>query len=202
MKLFYYKGACSLAVRIIINELDIKCDFEPIKELQVKDKQTQTGEVFAQISPKNQIPVLILENGEILTECIAIMQYLADLKKDTKIIGEANGFGKYRVLEWLSFIATEVHKNFIPMIHPIVPLEAKPVFKRIFLSKIKYIEAELQGKDFLTQNHFTLADAYLFVILTWFRFIQVEMEDFPNIKKYFESLKERPSIAKSLKDEI
>jgi glutathione S-transferase len=199
MKLYYYKGACSLAVRIIINELNIQCSFESVKELQVKEKITESGRLFSEISHKNQIPALELADGRILTEVIAISFYLIDLKNDKFLVGE--GFTKYRVLEWLSFIATEMHKNFIPNISPIVPEEAKPVFKRIFLSKLRYVEKELEGKEFITGANFTLADAYLFVVLSWLKYIKIELDEMPNIARYTAKLKARPSIEKSLKEE-
>jgi glutathione S-transferase len=201
MKLYYYKGACSLSVRIILNELEIKCSFESIKELQTKNKLTEGDIEFSQISPKNQIPVLELDDGRILTECSTIMLYLADLKNDKNLTGSGDNLNKYRVLEWLNFISTELHKNFVPIISPIVPINAKPILQKILLSKIKYIESELQGKDFITTANFTLADAYLFTVLSWFHLIQIPLEDLPNINKYFNNLKFRPSIANALKEE-
>lgn len=201
MKLYYYKGACSLSVRIILNELELKCNFESITELQTKDKTTEGGTQFSKISPKNQIPVLELDDGRILTECSAIMLYLADLKNETNLTGLGDSLNKYRVLEWLNFISSELHKNFVPNISPIIPINAKPIFKKILLSKLKYIENELSGKDFITIGSFTLADAYLFTVLSWMHLIQINLEDFPSINKYFNNLKKRPSVSQSLTEE-
>lgn len=199
MKLYYFKNAGSLAVRIIINELELACNYEAVKELRVKDKVLEGGGGFADISPKNQIPALALDDGRILTEIWVIMTYLAELKSEKRLLGE--GFARYRVMEWLSFISTELHKNFIPIISPIVPVEAKPVFIKILISKLKYIEKELEGRDFLSPPVFTVADAYLFTILSWLKFIKIDIADFPNLAKYFDALKERPSIIKSFADE-
>jgi glutathione S-transferase len=197
MKLFYFKNACSLAVRIILNELEIPCKFVAIKHLQTKEKVLETGEVFLQISPKNQVPALLLENGRILTEVWVILTYLSDLKNATHLQGEE----KYKTMEWLSFISTELHKNFVPIISPIVPENTKPIFVKIFISKLKFAEEELKSVDFIAGKSFTLADAYLFTILSWLKFINVEINSFPNLARYFERMKSRPSIAKSLTDE-
>jgi glutathione S-transferase len=199
MKLYYFKNAGSLAVRIVINELELACNYEALQNIQTKDKQLESGADFSSISPKNQVPALALADGRILTEVWVIMTYLAELKGEKRLLGD--GFLRYRVMEWLSFVSTELHKNFVPIISPIIPVEAKPVFKKILLSKLKYIEKELDGKDFLVSPVFTIADAYLFTVLSWLRFIKIDLIDFPNLSRYFEGLKERPSIIKSLKEE-
>jgi glutathione S-transferase len=199
MKLYYFKNAGSLAVRIIINELELACNYEAVKELRVKDKVLESGGVFSDVSQKNQIPALALDDGRILTEIWVIMTYLAELKSEKRLLGE--GFTRYRVMEWLSFISTELHKNFVPIISPIVPVEAKPVFMKILTSKLNYIEKELEGRDFLSPPTFTVADAYLFTILSWLKFIKIDIADFSNISRYFNALKERSSILKSFTDE-
>lgn len=200
MKLYYYKNACSLAVRIIINELSLSVEYESLVELQVRDKKTQSGEDFYKINPKNQIPVLILEDGRILTECVVIMQYLAELRAN-ETLTQSKSFNKYRVLEWLNYEASELHKNFVPIISPIVPLEAKGVFTKLFMSRLKFVNKSLEGRDFLVSDCFTIADAYMFVILSWLRLISVNTSEFGNLERYLDNLKTRASIAKSLTEE-
>jgi glutathione S-transferase len=199
MKLYYYPGTSSLAIRIMINELEIKCDFEKIHALQTTKKGLDDGRFLSDISPKNQVPVLVLNNGDVLTECISIFKYLSDLNQ--KITDST--FTQYKLIEWLSYLASEVHKNFIPMIHPLLRenKEVFATFKLIFISKMKYIEKHLADKSFLIEGNFTSADAYLFVIITWFKIVEIDLTQFPNLLNYFNKLKERPSIAKSLKDE-
>src|SRR5437870_2266196 len=112
MKLYYSKGACSLAVRILINELNISCKYEAVN---LKTKETETGKNFYEINPKGAVPTLILENNNVLTENAVIHQYLADQQKAHHLLPNLNDFKRYQVLEWLNFIATELHKGFSPL---------------------------------------------------------------------------------------
>lgn len=200
MKLYFFKRAGSFAVRIIAHEAGIKLEYESLMELQTVQKKTVNVENFSSISPKNQVPVLVLENGEILTEVMAILIYLAELKNRDDLV-QKGSFNKYRVLEWLSYCASELHKNFVPIINPIIPADAKEVYKKIFGSKLKFVERYLEGREFLVSNVFTVADAYLFTILSWLKLIGIEMENLPNIKVYVEKLKLRPSIIASFQSE-
>jgi glutathione S-transferase len=200
MKLYCYKNAGSFAVRIIINELGLHVNYEFIETLQTKDKKTESGEDFRKINPKNQIPALLLDDGRLLTEIIAILHYLSDLKQDDNLT-QARNFNKYKVLEWLSFSSSELHKNFASIISPLVPLEAKEGFQRVLMSKLKFADKFLENKDFLVAGVFTLADAYFFTILSWLKFIKIELTGFPSIEIYYNKLKARPSIQKSQTEE-
>lgn len=195
MKLYYFKNACSFAVRIIANKLELPLEYEAIKELQVKNKITEGGVLFSDISSKNQVPVLKLDTGEILTEVSAILIYMWELKEDLKKPA------KYRVLEWLSFCGSELHKNFVPIISPIIPAEAKPIFTKLFISKLRFVDAYLKDKKFLVEGEFSIADAYLFTILSWLSFVKINIEDFPEIARYFKELSLLSFIQKSLNQE-
>ena len=195
MKLYYFKNACSLAVRIVANALEIPLEYEAITQLQVKEKTTESGVLLSTISPKNQVPVLVLEGGEILTEVSAILIYLWEMKKTLE------SPQKYRVLEWLSFCTSELHKNFVPIISPIIPAEAKPVFTKLFLHKLKYVESYLKNRNYLVGDEFSPADSYLFTILSWLFIIKIPMSDFPEIDRFFQGLTRLPFVAKSLTEE-
>lgn len=195
MKLYYFKNACSLACRIVANYLEIPLEYETIKELQTKNKITETGLDFITISSKNQIPVLTLEDGKILTEVSAILLYLWESKKSLQ------SHSKYNIFEWLSFCSSELHKNFVPIISPIIPENAKPIFIKIFLSKLKFVNTFLEGKNFLVEEEFSIADAYLFVIISWLLLIKIDVNQFPAVSRYFKNLAQLSFIKKSLEDE-
>ena len=195
MKLYYFKNACSFAVRTLANALEIPLEYEAIKQLQVKDKITESGVLLSTISPKNQVPILVLDSGEILTEVSAILIYLWEMKKDLK------SPEKYRILEWLSFCSSELHKNFVPIISPIIPAEVKPIFTKLFLHKLKYVESYLKDRNYLVGGEFSPADSYLFTILSWLFIIKIPLSDFPETDRVFKDLARLPFVAKSLMDE-
>ncbi len=198
MKLYYANGACSLAVRIIINEIGLQPEFEAV---DLKTKRTATGHDFLQINPKGSVPVIITDENEILTENSVIQQYLADTHNATQLLPALGDFKRYRVLEWLNYISTELHKGCGPLFHPAIPLELKnDLFKPALKSKLLYVEKNLKNK-FLLGDHFTLADSYLFVILSWLPHFKIDINEWPKLSRYFTELKQRPTIKKSLQEE-
>ena len=139
MKLYYSRGACSLTVRIIINELAIPCDYEAVN---LKTKKTENDEDYFKINPKGAVPALELANQEILTENAAILQYLADEFKATSLLPPMGNFKRYRVLEWLSFVSSDVHKLFGPLFNPLVSQESKDdIFIPALKKKFKFVDA-------------------------------------------------------------
>lgn len=198
MKLFYSKGACSLAVRILLNELNVECQFERV---DLKTKKTETSRDFLEINPKGSVPVLELEEGQFLTENSAIQQYLADRYYAFELLPEVNDFKRYRVLEWLNFMSTEIHKGFGPLFSTQVPDQDKEeIFKPALKKKFEFIENHLKNSPYLL-DQFTLPDAYLFVMLRWLPHFKMDMSIWPKLTNYFEGLKKRPSIQKALHDE-
>lgn len=199
MKLYYSKGACSLAVRIIINELAIPCDYESVN---LKTKKTETGGDFLKINPKGSVPTLELANKEILTENTAIQQYLADEFKATPLLPAVGNFKRYRVLEWLSFTSSDLHKGFAPLFNPTVPQEDKDkIFIPVLKNKFKFVDEHLSKNKFLLGDSFTLPDAYLFVLIRWFPAFKIELSEFPNLERYKAELKKRRSIQDALTEE-
>lgn len=199
MKLYYSKGACSLAVRIVLNEIEIPCEYESV---DLKTKKTEKGDDFLKINPKGSVPVLKLANQEILTENAAIQQYLADEFKATTLLPLVGNFKRYRVLEWLSFVSTDLHKGFAPLFDPRVSEENKEqIFKPNLKNKLKIVDAQLSKSEYLVSDSFTLPDGYLFVILRWFPHFKMELTEFSHVTRYKEMLKKRRSIQDSLAEE-
>jgi glutathione S-transferase len=200
MKLYYSKGACSLAIRIILHELNITCEFESVN---LQNKQTDSQENFLTINPKGSVPVLVLDNKQILTENAVIQQYLAETFHGTSLLPEKSDFNHYRVLEWLNFVSTDLHKSFSPFFNPKVPDDLKDtIFIPIIVNKLNYVEKHLDSHDYLMGDSFTLPDSYLFVIARWaLHFKMISLENNPSLMRYFNHLKERPSIQQALKEE-
>ncbi len=198
MKLYYANGTCSLAVRIIINEIGLNSEFEAV---DLKTKKTASGQDFFQINPKGSVPVIVTDDNEILTENSVIQQYLADTHHATQLLPALGNFKRYRILEWLNYISTELHKGCGPLFSPGIPLELKnDIFKPALKNKLSYVEKNLKNQ-FLLGEHFTLADAYLFVILSWLPHFKIDLNEWPQLSRYFTELQQRPTIKKSLTEE-
>lgn len=198
MKLFYSQGACSLVIRILLNEMGIPADYEAVN---LQTKQTKEGQDFLTINPKGSVPTLCLENHEILTESAVIMQYLADHYQATNLLPPVGDFQRYRVLEWVNYITTELHKGFAPLFNATIPEDLKEqVFIPILMRKLQYVDQALQDRTYLMGKHFTLPDAYLFVILRW-AIAKLDMASFVHLMAYQSSLKVRKSIADAVQQE-
>ncbi len=199
MKLYYTKGACSLACRIIINEIGLDCEYISV---DLKSKKTEKGQDFTQINPKGSVPVLITDDEETLTENAVIQQYLADHNNSTDLLPKVRDIKRYHVLEWQNYVATEIHKAFGVLFHDAISNELKEqIFAPIIKKKFLYVDKSLENKSFLIYETFTLPDAYIFVMLTWAAHFNFDLSEWPNITRYFHELKKRPSIKKSLLDE-
>lgn len=199
MKLFYTKGACSLACRIIINEIGLPCEYISV---DLKTKRTDDGEDFLQINPKGAVPVLITDHNEALTENAVIQQYLADTTKQTRLLPAVGTTQRYQVLEWLNYIATEIHKGYLTFFIPNFPQEVREnFFIPALKKKFKYVDSSLKNKAYLFGDEFTLPDGYMFVMLTWANNFKLNLDDYPNLNRYYHELQKRDSIKKSLKEE-
>lgn len=199
MKLYFSKSACSLAVRIVINELGLPSQFESV---DLKTKKTQSGEDFLKINPKGAVPVLETDHGEILTENSVIQQYLADVTHATVLLPAIGDFNRYRVLEWLNYVSSELHKTVGLTFNPFVTQDMKesmviPLTKK----KLAYLNEHFEKHTYLAGDSFTLPDAYCFVILTWLPVLPLNLDEWPHVKRYFEALKGRNSIQQSLHEE-
>lgn len=199
MQLYYTKGACSLACRIILNEIGIKPDYIAV---DLKTKKTEAGKNFLEINPKGAVPTLVTDNHEVLTENTVILQYLADAAHSSQLLPEVGNFDRYQVLEWLNYVATEIHKSFALLFYPLFSDQQKnDLLVPIIRKKFDYVNSALKGMHFLYKDHFTLPDGYFFVMLLWARQFKFELQDWPELYRYFKELRERKAIQESLEQE-
>ena len=199
MKLYYTKSVCSLAVRIIIHELNISADFESVN---LKTKITESGASFLTINPKGSVPALQLDNGEILTENAVILQYLADIHLANDLLPPVGDMRRYRTLEWLNFVSTDLHRYCSALFWSVFPEDIKEkAFRSRLKSKLSLVDHHLKDNTFLMGNQMTLGDGYLFVILIWLSMLKMDLAEWPNLANYFLHMKKRPSIQKALTEE-
>lgn len=199
MKFYYCKSACSLAVRIILNELEFT--YQDI-EVDLKTKKTKTDENFLDINAKGAVPALVLDNGELLTENQVILQYLADTAKEQKILAPIGEMKRYHTLEWLNYIATELHKSVGMFFNPALSEETKnTIYMPMIQAKLKFVNQHLAENSYLMGEYFTLPDAYLFVVLRWTKYFKFDLSAYSHIEKYMHHLMARPSITKALQQE-
>lgn len=193
-KLYYNTAVCSLSPHIVLCELGLPYTLERV---DLKTKQTETGVDYKTVSEKGAVPMLVLPNGEKLTEGAVIVQYLADQKPEANLAPAQGSFERVRLQEWLNYLATDVHKGFSPLFTPIAD-EAKEMFKQRLSTKFDYLAQKLADKQFLTGNTFTVADAYLFTLLGWFKWVNMDIATWPNLKAYYDRIAERPAVQKAL----
>lgn len=199
MKLYFAKGACSLVVRIIINEIGLDCDYESVN---LKTKKTENNSDYLKINPKGAVPAFELDNGQVLTENLVIQQYIADTFQPTKLLPPIGDFSRYQVLECLNFISTELHKGFSNLFNPSISQELKDkIFIPLIKAKLDYLDKQLNKHQYLSGNHFTLPDAYLFVMLLWSNHFKINLNEWNHLPRYFAELSKRPSIVVSLREE-
>jgi len=198
MKLYYAPGACSLSPHIVTKELGLPVT---LQKVSTKDKTMEGGGDFWQVNPKGYVPTLELDNGERLTEGPAIVQYLADQKPDAGLAPKNGTMERYRLQEWLNFLTSEVHKQFSPLFRPNTPEEYKPIAKENLGKRFDWLDKQLAGKEYLMGSKFSVADAYLFTLLTWTRPTQIGLDKWPNLKAYAERVRARPKVKEALKAE-
>lgn len=199
MKLFYSKGSCSLVVRILINEIGINCGYEAVN---LSTKITESGCDFLSINAKGSVPALLLDNGELLTENVIIQQYLSDTYKAYNLLPSLGELLRYRVLEWLNFITSDLHKSFSPLFNSQVPENLKDeIFIPLLAKKLDFINKHLENHTYLLGEEYMLPDGYLFVILTWLSHVGLDISDWPSLIDYKKRILAREPVQRSLKEE-
>jgi glutathione S-transferase len=198
MKLYYSPGACSLSPHIVAEELGIKLDLQKV-DTKTK-KMTPDGDFWA-VNPKGYVPALQMEDGEILTEGPAIVQYLAD-RKPASGLAPANGtLERYRVQEMLGYINSEIHKSYSPLFNPNTTTEARNEKIEYLKKRYALVEKQLGGRDFLFGSRFTVADAYLFTVTNWANFVKMDLGGFPNLMAFQKRVAARPAVQAAMKAE-
>ena len=198
MKLYYFSGACSLASNISLREAGLA--FELVK-VDRRTKKTADGLDFNEVNPKGYVPALRLDNGEVLTENVAVLQYIADRNPAAQLAPAAGTLERYRLMEWLGFINSEVHKNFSPLFRDDAHEEVKQYARRALGVRLDYLNRSIGNHTFLSGEPFTVADAYLFTVLGWGRYVNVDLGQWPQLQRYVERVGARPHVIEALKSE-
>jgi glutathione S-transferase len=198
MKLYYSPGACSLSPHIALRESGQPFD---LVKVDTKTKKFDGGGDFLGVNGKGYVPVLELDDGTRLTEGPAIVQYLADRKPDSGLAPKAGTMERVRLQEWLNFITSEIHKGFSPLFSPETPEDYKPVARKRLAGRFDWLSKQLEGREYLVGNRFTVADGYLFTVLGWIPFVGMKLEDWPVLKAYRERIATRPAVREALKAE-
>ena len=197
MKLYYLTGACSLASGISLLEAGLK--FEWVK-VDRHSRRTADGLDFNEINPKGYVPALRLDDGEVLTENVAVLQYIADRNPAAKLAPPAGTMERYRLVEWLAFISSEVHKNFSPLFRDLSE-DVKQFARSNLTNRLNYLERALGNRTFLMGEQFTVADAYLYVVLSWSAHVKLDLAQWPQLKRYVDRVGARPHVNEALKAE-
>jgi glutathione S-transferase len=189
MKLYFSPGACSLASHIVLRELGVP--FELVK-VDTAAKKTAKGEDYLAINPKGYVPAVQLDNGQVLTEGAALLQYLGELKPG--LLPTHGPMDKFRENEWLVFISSEIHKGFSPLFNKDLSDDAKKIFIKKLEQRFTYLDKQLANHDYLMGKQFTVADAYAFTVLSWAHPLKIDLSPWPNLAAYVKRVGDRPKV--------
>lgn len=198
MKLYYSPGACSLSPHIVLREAGLA--FQPVLA-STKTHKLQDGTDYYTINPKGYVPLLEFDNGDRLTEGPVIVQYLADQAPAKKLAPAAGTMERYRLQEWLNFITAELHKGFGPLFNPATPDEYKTIARNRLQERFAWVDQQLEGKSFLLGHDFSVADAYLYVVLRWARAMKFDVAAAKNLAAFFDRVDARPAVQQALQEE-
>ena len=198
MKLYYSPGACSLSPHIVLREAGLA--FEPVLA-PTKTHQLPDGTDYYTINALGYVPLLELDDGTRLREGPAIVQYVADQVPTKNLAPAAGTLQRYRLQEWLTFIGTEIHKTFSPLFNPKMPEEGKQIFRDRLLSRFRWVDGQLAGKQYLMGDHFTVADAYFFTVTRWAQPMKIDLSDMPNVQAHQQRVAARPAVQEAMRAE-
>ncbi|MHB8742930.1 MAG: glutathione transferase GstA [Sulfuricaulis sp.] len=198
MKLYFYPGACSMAPHIVLREAGFSFDLDKV---DLAKKRTASGEDFNKINPKGYVPALQLDSGEILTEVAVILQYLADQKPNAGLAPKSGTMQRYQLMEWLNFIAAEVHKTLGALFNPKITPEWQASQISLFGRRCDYLVQEIGSRPYLIGEKFSVADAYLFTVLGWANIVKVDLDKWPTLKNYMVRVASRPAVTETMRVE-
>ncbi len=198
MKLYYSPGACSLSPHIVLREAGLSFEVEKV---DLRTKKTESGKDFTAINSKGYVPALQLDDGSLLTEGPAIVQYIADKAPQSKLAPAHGTMERYRLQELLNFISTEIHKGFSPLFNPSYPEEVKKTFRENLGKRFDHLNGPLEKGPFLMGEQFTVADAYLFTVLNWCKWVDIDLSKWPVLQAYQGRVAARPHVQAALKAE-
>ena len=195
MKLYYFPGACSIAPHIVAREAGIALDLEKV---DLGSKRTATGEDYLAVNPKGYVPALRLDDGSVLTEVSAIIQYLADQAPASGLIPAAGTMERYRILEWIGYVSTEIHKGFGPLWNAKLAPEARAAAVAALSHRLDLVEKVLARQPFLAGERFTVVDAYLFAVASWAPWVKLELAPWPKLRDFVARVAARPKVQEAL----
>lgn len=198
MKLYFSPGACSLSPHIVLLEAGLPFTTERVN---IRKKQTASGADFTAINPKGYVPALELDDGAVLTEGPAIVQYLADLAPEKQLAPAAGTAEHYQLVEWLNYIGTELHKSYSPLFNPAAGDDAKASARSLLAKRFGYVAQVLEGRDYLVGGRFSVADAYLFTVANWAAVVQFDLSAWPALTAYQARIAARPAVQQAMRDE-
>jgi glutathione S-transferase len=198
MKLYYSPGACSLSPHIALHEAGLQHE---LVKVDLRAKKLENGDDYLKVNPKGQVPALLLDSGELLTEGPVIVQIIADKAAAKNLAPAVTSPERYKLQEWLTYINGELHKNIGPLFNPALSDDAKGVFKDRAMGKFRYVDSQLAGKDYLMGKQFTVADGYLFVMVTWADRMKFDLSGLSNLKAYQARVAARPAVQAALQME-
>jgi glutathione S-transferase len=198
MKLYYSPGACSLSPHIALHESGLP--FQTVLA-STKSHKLQDGTDYYTINPKGYVPLLELDDGTRLAEGPAIVQFIADQAPDKQLAPAAGTLQRYRLQEWLTFIGTEIHKQFSPLFSPAMPEEAKAMFRQKVQDRLAYVDRQLAGRDYLLGDKFSVADGYLYTVTRWAGPLKLDISGLSNLNAFMARMGARPAVQQALKAE-
>lgn len=198
MKLYYSPGACSLSPHIVLHEAGLP--FEAVLA-STKTHKLSDGTDYYTINPKGYVPLLELDDGQRLSEGPAIVQYIADQVPASGLAPAAGTMARYRLMEWLNFISSELHKSYSPLFNPAIPEEAKAVYRERLAGRYKYVDEQLEGRDYLMGDGFTVADAYLFTVTNWASRVGIDLSGCTRVQAFQARVAARPAVQAAMKAE-
>ena len=198
MKLYFAPGVCSLSPHIVLEEAGLK---HTLVKTDIRAKTVEGGSDYKKTNPLGYVPALELDDGTILTEGPAIVQYIAD-KVPEKKLAPANGtLERYKMQGWLNFVSSEMHKGFSPLFNPAMPEEGKKIARERLIARIEHVNKHLAGRDYLMGQSFSLPDAYLFTVLRWTVPTKIDLAPFPHIQAFMKRMEARPAVKAAMKSE-
>jgi glutathione S-transferase len=198
MKLYYFSGACSLSPHIALLEAGLP--FTMVK-INPKTKKTESGEDYLAVNSKGAVPALQLDDGRVLTEGPAIVQYIADQKPESGLAPRAGTFERYQLMEILNYITSEIHKSFSPLFNPASSEETKAAFVALLGKKFDWLSGLLGKKPYLMGDTFTVADGYLFTVLNWTTHVKIDLSKWPVLAEFQARIAQRPKVQEAMKAE-
>ena len=198
MKLYYLPGACSLASHIALQESGSKFETALVDR---KNRTTADGLKFEQVNSKGYVPALRLDDGQILTENVAVLLYIADQNPGAHLAPSGTSLERYRLIEWLAFINSEIHKGYSPLFNPAASDEIKQYTRHALSKRLDWLDAAVGPKSYLLGDSFSVADAYLFTVLRWSDRVGIDLGHWVNLKRYYTGIGARASVVAALRAE-